>query len=42
MNFNIFCGFQKNDYFLRCEGFVVIFGGSPQNWTKFRGHFYAF
>ena len=24
------------------EDFVDIFGGSSQNWTKFRGHFYAF
>ena len=24
------------------EDFVDIFGGSSQNWTIFRGHFYAF
>ena len=38
--FNIFGGFQKNEYFLGYEDFVDIFG-SPQNWTIFRGHFYA-
>ena len=30
-------------YFLGYEDFVDIFlGGSSQNWTIFRGHFYAF
>ena len=24
------------------KDFVDIFGGSSQNWTIFRGHFYAF
>ena len=42
LNFNIFLGFQKNDYFWGYEDFVDIFGGSLQNWTIFRGHFYAF
>ena len=43
--FQIFGGFQKNEYFLGYEDFVNIFGGgggSSQNWTIFRGHFYAF
>ena len=42
LNFNIFWGFQKNKYFLGCEDFVDIFLGSSQNWTIFKGHFYAF
>ena len=42
LNFIIFGGFQKNEYFWGYEDFVDIFGGSSQNWTKFRGHFYAF
>ena len=42
LNFNIILGFQKNKYFLGCEDFVDIFGGSSQNFTIFRGHFYAF
>ena len=43
LNFNIFWGFQKNQYFLGYEDFVYIFlGVSPQNWPIFRGHFYAF
>ena len=33
MNFNIFWGFQKNEYFGWYEGFVDKFGGSSQNWT---------
>ena len=41
LNFNIFWGFQKNKYFFGCEVFVDFFGSS-QNWTIFRGHFYAF
>ena len=28
--------------FLGYEDFVDIFGGSSQNWTIFRGYFYAF
>ena len=28
--------------FLGCEDFVDIFLGSSQNWTIFKGHFYAF
>ena len=35
-------GFQKNEYFFGYVDFVDIFGGSSQNWTIFRGHFYAF
>ena len=42
LNFNIFGGFQKNKYFLGYEDFVDICLGSSQNWTIFRGHFYAF
>ena len=42
LNFNIFGGFQKNEYFGGYEDFVCIFGGSSQTWTSFRGHFYAF
>ena len=42
LNFNIFGVFRKNKYFLGYEDFVDIFGGSSQNWTIFRGHFYAF
>ena len=44
MNFNIFFwggGVPKNKYFLRYEDFVDIFWGSSQNWTIFRGYFYA-
>ena len=41
LNFDIW-GFQKNKYFLGYEYFVNIFWGSSQNWTIFRGHFYAF
>ena len=42
LNFNIFWGFQKNKYFLGYENCVDTFLGSSQNWTIFRGHFYAF
>ena len=42
LNFNIFGGFQKNEYFLGYEIFVDIFLGSSQNWTSFRGYFYVF
>ena len=42
LNFNIFGGFQQNEYFLGYEDFVDIFLGSSQNWTKFRGHLYTF
>ena len=42
LNFNIFGGFKKNEYFLGYVVFVDIFLGSSQNWTIFRGHFYAF
>ena len=37
----IFSGFRKMK-FLGYEDFVDIFGGSSQNLTIFRGHFYAF
>ena len=39
LNFNIFGGFQKTEYFWGYEDFVDIFEGSSQNWTIFRGHF---
>ena len=42
LNFIIFGGFQENEDFWGYEDFVDIFGGSSQNWTIFRGHFYAF
>ena len=46
LNFNIFLGGggrgQKNKYFWGYEVFVDIFGGSSQNWTSFRDHFYVF
>ena len=42
LNFDIFGGFQKYKYFFGYENFVDIFLGSSQNWTIFRGHFYAF
>ena len=42
LNFNIFGGFQKNGKKIGYEDFVDIFLGSPQNWTIYRGHFYAF
>ena len=41
LNFNIFGGFQKNEYWLGYEDFDISFGSS-HNWTLFRGHFYAF
>ena len=40
--FQHFLGFQKNKYFLGYEDFVYIFWGPSQNWTIFRGYFYAF
>ena len=45
LNFNIFGGFQFNEYFWGYEDFVDIFffgWGSSQNRTIFRGHFSAF
>ena len=39
LNFNIFGGFQKYNYFWGYEDFVDI---SLQNWTGLRGHFYTF
>ena len=38
LNFNIFLGFQKGKKY---EDFVDMFLGSSQNWTIFRGYFYA-
>ena len=38
-------GVRKIKKILGCEHFVDFFfwgGGSPQNWAKFRGHFYSF
>ena len=35
-DFNIFLGFQENEYFLWYEDFVDIFGGSSQNWASLR------
>ena len=37
----IFWVFRKNEYVLGYEDFVDFFGLS-QNWSIFRGHFYAF
>ena len=45
LNFNIFGGFQKTEYFWGYEDFVDIFGGTAQNWTIFIGismHFRVF
>ena len=42
LNFNIFGDFQKNEYSFRYEDFVDVFFGSSQNWSIFRGNFYAF
>ena len=36
LNFNIFWGFQKNEYFWGYEDFVDIFLGSSQNWASLR------
>ena len=41
-NFNIFGGFQKNEYFLWYENFVDIFWGHPKIGLGFRGYFYVF
>ena len=43
--FIIFGGFQKNEYILGMKILWIFFwggGGVITNWTKFRGHFYAF
>ena len=40
--FQYFLGFRKMNIFWWYEDFVDIFLGSSQNWTLFRGHFYAF
>ena len=42
LNFNIFGGFQKNEYFFGYKNFVDIFWGSSQNWTSFRDYVYVF
>ena len=42
LNFNIFSGFQKNKHFGGMKILWIFFGGSSQNWTVFRGYFYAF
>ena len=34
--------FQENEYFWGYENLGDIFTESSQNWTGFRGHFYAF
>ena len=36
LNFNIFGGFLKNEYFFGYEDFVDIFLGSSQNWASLR------
>ena len=42
-DFQYFLGFSEKEIFLGgYEDFVDIFGGSSQNWTIFRSHFYAF
>ena len=40
--FQYFWGFQKTEYFGGYEDFVDIILGLSQNWSIFRGHFYAF
>ena len=40
--FQFFGDFQKNKYVFGYEDFVDIIWGLSQNWTIFRGHFYAF
>ena len=40
--FQYFGGFTENSIFLGYEDFVDIFGGHHENWTIFKGHFYAF
>ena len=35
-------GFSEKEIFWGYEDYVDILGGSSQNWTCFRGHFYAF
>ena len=42
LNFNIFGGFQKSEFFGGYKDFVDIFWGSSKNRTIFRGHFYGF
>ena len=41
-DFQYFWGVSEKQIFLGYEDFVDIFWGSSQNWTIFRGHFYAF
>ena len=40
--FRYFWGFSKIHIFLSMKILWIFFGGSSQNWTIFRGHFYAF
>ena len=40
--FQYFLCFQKNKHLFGYEDFDDIFCRSSQNWTIFRGHFYAF
>ena len=40
--FQYFWGFSKNNFFGGMKILWTFFGGSPQNWPIFRGHFYAF
>ena len=43
LNFNIFFGiFRKLNIFVGMKILWILFWGSSQNWTIFRGHFYAF
>ena len=42
LNFNIFWGLHKNEYFLGYEDFVDIFWGSSQNWASLMGHLYIY
>ena len=46
LNFNIFGGFQENEYFWVMKILKIFFfgwgGGSSQNLTISRGHLYAF
>ena len=36
LNFNIFGGFEKNEYFFGYKDFVDTFLGSSQNWASLR------
>ena len=41
LNFNIFWGFQKNKEFFGYGNYVENLLGSSENWTIFRGNFFA-